>query len=105
MKPSTWFTLRIGCGDVAQFDRLVGSELLAANRAKFARVDAVAREITMECARCRIARPAVIADENRTPATAEHERSAQPGRSGTDNDNVVHRRRDRHSSRVTVDHH
>jgi hypothetical protein len=75
--------------DVSQLDRLVAFELAAADRPKLLRIDPVARQVAVQGLRGGVARVAGVTHQHRPPASAEHERRAQPGRSGPDNHDVV----------------
>ena len=64
------------------------SQLLARQAQEFARRRAVAREEAVQRVRRGVAVPAVIEDQHRAPAPAEHQGSAQSGGAGADDDDV-----------------
>src|SRR5258705_2901754 len=79
----------IGDRGVARLDA-IRLQLLASEAQQLERRHAVAREEAMQCGRSRVARLARVTQQQRPPASREHERAAQPGRAATDNDDVEH---------------
>ena len=69
-----------------------GSSSFASEAQEFERGYAVAREITVQSGRSRVARPSGVAQQQPAPASAQHERRAQSGGSAPDNDDVEHER-------------
>ena len=80
----------LGGDDLAgsQLHRGVLGELLAREPQELGRRRAVAGQEAVQRVRGGVAVPAVVEDEHRAPAAAEHQRGAEAGGAGADDDDV-----------------
>src|SRR6185312_8759422 len=88
-EPPTLLARGIRSCDVFEVNGFVSRELAAADGSKVARVNAVARQVTVKCPRCGVARLTVVANQHRAAASSQDERRTQSGGAGAYDDDVV----------------
>src|SRR6185436_16174621 len=76
---------------VANLDGLVLRDLVSRQPQEVSRCEAVAGQVPVQRARWSISRLAIVEDDDRPPAAAQHQRGAQSGGAGADHDDVMFR--------------